>query len=137
MISTVSGTPTAINVLSFAILKKVSPKKAFSWIIMNALAVWIGLTRLTHLDQFCAKITDNRSDYLRNLKNLRSLEICGGGITDVVVKNIKDLQSLVRLNLSQNCHSQLALYEEAYLTVALGFDGWLPSFPYAGLTLHN
>nr|GEW22350.1 hypothetical protein [Tanacetum cinerariifolium] len=27
-------------VLSFAILKKVSPKKLVSWIIMNALAVW-------------------------------------------------------------------------------------------------
>ncbi|GJT14889.1 vacuolar-processing enzyme [Tanacetum coccineum] len=124
----------------------VSWRGSHTWIVVAAMAgVWYrifvcipiiiikpykrwecsGLTGLTHLDLFCAKITDNGSDYLRNLKNLRSLEICGGGITDVVVKNIKDLQSLVLLNLSQNSHSQLALYEEAYLTVALGFDGWL------------
>ncbi|GJT21028.1 F-box/LRR-repeat protein 14-like protein isoform X1 [Tanacetum coccineum] len=32
---------------------------------------------LTHLDLFCAKITDNGTNYLRNLQNLRSLEICG------------------------------------------------------------
>jgi hypothetical protein len=30
------------------------------------------------------------------------LELCGGGITDVGVKNIKDLTSLTSLNLSQN-----------------------------------
>lgn len=35
-------------------------------------------------------------------KNLRSLEICGGGLTDTGVKNIKELSSLVCLNLSQN-----------------------------------
>lgn len=35
-------------------------------------------------------------------KNLRSLEICGGALTDAGVKNIKELSSLVCLNLSQN-----------------------------------
>jgi len=30
------------------------------------------------------------------------LEICGGGITDAGVKNIKELSSLTLLNLSQN-----------------------------------
>ena len=37
-----------------------------------------------------------------DFKNLRSLEICGGGLTDAGVKNIKDLSSLTVLNLSQN-----------------------------------
>lgn len=37
-----------------------------------------------------------------DFKNLRSLEICGGGLTDTGVKNIKDLSSLMLLNLSQN-----------------------------------
>lgn len=35
-------------------------------------------------------------------KNLQSLEICSGGLTDNGVKNIKDLTSLTLLNLSQN-----------------------------------
>lgn len=35
-------------------------------------------------------------------KNLQSLEICGGGLTDAGVKSIKDLASLKLLNLSQN-----------------------------------
>lgn len=35
-------------------------------------------------------------------KNLQSLEICGGGLTDAGVKNIKDLAPLKLLNLSQN-----------------------------------
>jgi hypothetical protein len=35
-------------------------------------------------------------------KNLRSLEICSGGLTDAGVKNIKELSSLMCLNLSQN-----------------------------------
>ena len=35
---------------------------------------------------------------------MRSLEICGGGLTDAGVKNIKDLSSLSLLNLSQNCN---------------------------------
>lgn len=42
--------------------------------------------------------------YLIDFKNLRSLEICGGGLTDAGVKNIKDLSSLSLLNLSQNCN---------------------------------
>lgn len=37
-------------------------------------------------------------------KNLLSLEICGGGLTDAGVNNIKDLTSLTLLNLSQNNH---------------------------------
>ena len=37
-----------------------------------------------------------------DFKNLRSLEICGGGLTDTGVKNIKNLSSLMLLNLSQN-----------------------------------
>lgn len=37
-----------------------------------------------------------------DFKNLQSLEICSGGLTDAGVKNIKDLSSLTLLNLSQN-----------------------------------
>jgi hypothetical protein len=37
-----------------------------------------------------------------DFKKLQTLELCGGGITDVGVKNIKDLTSLTSLNLSQN-----------------------------------
>ena len=37
-----------------------------------------------------------------DFKNLRSLEICGGGLTDTGVKNIKNLSYLRLLNLSQN-----------------------------------
>lgn len=39
---------------------------------------------------------------LADFKNLRSLEICGGGLTDTGVKNIKNLSYLRLLNLSQN-----------------------------------
>lgn len=39
-----------------------------------------------------------------DFKNLQSLEICGGGLTDAGVKNIKDLTCLTVLNLSQNCN---------------------------------
>lgn len=39
-----------------------------------------------------------------DFKNLQSLEICGGGLTDAGVKNIKDLVGLTWLNLSQNCN---------------------------------
>ena len=39
-----------------------------------------------------------------DFKNLQSLEVCGGSITDAGVKNIKDLKSLTLLNLSQNCN---------------------------------
>ena len=35
-------------------------------------------------------------------KNLKSLEACGGFITDAGVKSIKDLKALTLLNLSQN-----------------------------------
>jgi len=35
-------------------------------------------------------------------KNLKSLEVCGGFITDAGVKSIKDLKALTLLNLSQN-----------------------------------
>lgn len=56
------------------------------------------------MDLFGAKITDSGTSYLRYFKNLRSLEICGGGLTDAGVKNIKDLTSLTLLNLSQNSH---------------------------------
>lgn len=40
--------------------------------------------------------------YQTDFKNLQSLEMCGGGLTDAGVKNIKDLASLTLLNLSQN-----------------------------------
>lgn len=39
-----------------------------------------------------------------DFKNLQSLEICGGGLTDTGVKNIQGLASLTLLNLSQNCN---------------------------------
>ena len=37
-----------------------------------------------------------------DFKNLLSLEVCGGFVTDAGVKNIKDLKALTLLNLSQN-----------------------------------
>ena len=37
-----------------------------------------------------------------DFKNLLSLEICGGFVTDAGVKNIKDLKARTLLNLSQN-----------------------------------
>ena len=37
-----------------------------------------------------------------DFKNLLSLEVCGGFVTDAGVKNIKDLNALTLLNLSQN-----------------------------------
>lgn len=39
---------------------------------------------------------------LSDFKNLQSLDLCGGRLTDAGVKNIKDLTSLMLLNLSQN-----------------------------------
>ncbi|KAL6130188.1 hypothetical protein ACLB2K_068569 [Fragaria x ananassa] len=42
--------------------------------------------------------TRNENDF----KNLQSLEICGGELTDASVKNLKDLVCLTWLNLSQN-----------------------------------
>lgn len=44
---------------------------------------------------FCLKL---------DFKNLQTLEICGGGLTDAGVQNIKGLASLTLLNLSQNCN---------------------------------
>ncbi|MQM03898.1 hypothetical protein Taro_036692 [Colocasia esculenta] len=37
-----------------------------------------------------------------DFKNLQSLEVCGGSVTDAGVKNIIELTSLTHLNLSQN-----------------------------------
>jgi hypothetical protein len=37
-----------------------------------------------------------------DFKNLQSLEVCSGFITDAGVKNIKDLKAMRLLNLSQN-----------------------------------
>ena len=37
-------------------------------------------------------------------KNLESLEVCGGSITNAGVRNIKDLKALRLLNLSQNAN---------------------------------
>lgn len=42
--------------------------------------------------------------HLAAFKNLQSLEICGGGLTDAGVKNIREIVSLTQLNLSQNCN---------------------------------
>lgn len=39
-----------------------------------------------------------------DFKNLKSLEICGGGLTDAGVRNIQNLTSLTLLNISQNCN---------------------------------
>jgi hypothetical protein len=41
---------------------------------------------------------------ISDFKNLESLELCGGSITDAGVKNIKDLKALTLLNLSQNAN---------------------------------
>ena len=52
------------------------------------------------LDDLCLIFlcTWNVADF----KNLQTLELCGGGITDAGVRSIKDLTSLTSLNLSQN-----------------------------------
>lgn len=42
--------------------------------------------------------------HLAAFKILQSLEICGGGLTDAGVKNIREIVSLTQLNLSQNCN---------------------------------
>lgn len=57
---------------------------------------------MTHLDLFGARITNYGTSCFRFFKNLESLEVCGGLITDAGVKNIKDLKALKQLNLSQN-----------------------------------
>lgn len=44
------------------------------------------------------------SIFCSDFKKLQSLELCGGSITDAGVKNIKDLTSMMSLNLSQNSH---------------------------------
>ncbi|KAA3470552.1 leucine-rich repeat-containing G-protein coupled receptor 4-like [Gossypium australe] len=74
----------------------------------------IGLTHLETLNLSFTLVTDSGLKKLSGLtalkfdwtgfKNLQSLEICGGGLTDAGVKNIKDLPSLTLLNLSQNCN---------------------------------
>lgn len=40
-----------------------------------------------------------------DFRNLQSLDLCGGALTDAGVENIKDLSSLMFLNLSQNRNS--------------------------------
>lgn len=52
----------------------------------------------------CCNFKEHNLLTCSDFKNLRSLEICGGGLTDAGVKNIKDLTTLRRLNLSQNCN---------------------------------
>lgn len=52
-------------------------------------------------DQF-NHTTPNMVVTISGFKGLRSLELCGGLITDAGVKNIKDLKDLTLLNLSQN-----------------------------------
>ncbi|KAF3773513.1 hypothetical protein EJ110_NYTH55178 [Nymphaea thermarum] len=49
------------------------------------------------------KLFANRSAFA-DFKNLRSLEVCGGGITDAEVNSIRELTCLTHLNLSQNCN---------------------------------
>lgn len=39
---------------------------------------------------------------MSDFKKLQSLELCGGGISDSGVKNLKDLTAMTSLNLSQN-----------------------------------
>nr|XP_025617502.1 F-box/LRR-repeat protein 14 isoform X13 [Arachis hypogaea] len=51
-----------------------------------------------------AEVGDTGLHHLSEFKNLRSLEICGGGLTDAGVKNIRALSCLMCLNLSQNCN---------------------------------
>nr|XP_025617513.1 F-box/LRR-repeat protein 14 isoform X9 [Arachis hypogaea] len=50
------------------------------------------------------EVGDTGLHHLSEFKNLRSLEICGGGLTDAGVKNIRALSCLMCLNLSQNCN---------------------------------
>ena len=54
---------------------------------------------------FCVKFSDTcLFSCQTGFKNLQSLEICGGGLTDAGMKNIKVLASLTLLNISQNCN---------------------------------
>ena len=61
-------------------------------------------------------------------KKLRSLEICGGGLTDAGVKNIKDLTSLTLLNLSQN-----SLLTDKSLESISGMWNWYPCCSFHGI----
>lgn len=108
-----------------------SSSSSLSWWLFFLTYNCTGLTGITHLDLFGACITDSGTNFLlRNLfflmlhlglahfqliwliyipyaclpdfKNLVSLDICGGRITDAGVKNIGNLSSLMILNLSQN-----------------------------------
>lgn len=64
-----------------------------------------------------------------DFKNLRSLELCGGGITDVGVKNIKALVSLTLLNLSQNCH----LTDKSLESISGMDNSWHPTILFFNL----
>lgn len=56
-----------------------------------------GVCKFSFISKF-SKCVHVSSDF----KNLRSLDLCGGRLTDAGVKNMKDLSSLMFLNLSQN-----------------------------------
>lgn len=51
------------------------------------------------------------SFHVPGFENLQSLEIYGGGLTDAGVKNLKDIVSLTRLNLSHNCNLIVKMLE--------------------------
>ena len=70
---------------------------------------------------------------------MRSLEICGGGLTDAGVKNIKDLSSLSLLNLSQNCNltdKTLEMISGKLCSLSLGC-GWFNEIAHYLETIDN
>nr|CAE02935.3 OSJNBa0014K14.7 [Oryza sativa Japonica Group] len=97
-----------ISLMQTSETKKLGTFRHRSWEQWTSSSLWMvflssqGLTGLTHLDLFGARITDAGTNCLKYFKNLQSLEVCGGLITDAGVKNIKDLKALTLLNLSQN-----------------------------------
>lgn len=63
------------------------------------------LTSIRHLDLFGSKVTDNGLRLICTLtfSNLKSLEVCGGGVTDVGVRYISRSMALLEsLNLANN-----------------------------------
>jgi hypothetical protein len=80
-------------------------KRESSWLLqdlgfINSLLFAAAPQSAQLLDDLCLIFlcTWNVADF----KNLQTLELCGGGITDAGVRSIKDLTSLTSLNLSQN-----------------------------------
>jgi hypothetical protein len=60
------------------------------------------LTNLKSLDIFSGRISDAGCSHISKIKSLESLELCGGGISDHGCAMLASLEKLTSLNLSQN-----------------------------------